>query len=168
MDIYRDFGKEANREEPMVEKKTLYVDMDNVLVDFESGIHRISNDLASRFEDDLDEVPGIFSLMDPIPGAIEAYGELSKKFDTYILSTSPWENPSAWTDKLQWVKKYLNEPAYKRLILTHHKNLNTGHFLIDDRTKNGADRFVGEHIQFGSDAFPDWPTVVAYLDSKGS
>ena len=32
------------------------------------------------------------------------------------------------------MKKYLGEIAYKRLILTHHKNLNFGDFLIDDRT----------------------------------
>lgn len=50
-----------------------------------------------------------------------------------------------------------------RLILGHHKHLNIGHFLVDDRTKNGADRFTGEHILFGSERFPDWPTVVHYL-----
>ena len=69
-------------------------------------------------------------------------------FDTYILSTSPWNNDSAPTDKLRWVKKYLGNVAYKRLILSHHKNLNIGDYLIDDRTKNGADRFRGEHLHF--------------------
>ncbi len=43
------------------------------------------------------------------------------------------------------------------------KNLNIGDFLIDDRTKNGADRFTGEHIHFGTSKFPDWDTVVRYL-----
>ena len=98
-----------------------------------------------------------------MPHAIESYEELAQVYDTYILSTSPWGNPSAWHDKLLWVKQYLGEPAYKRLILSHHKNLNRGDFLIDDRTKNGADRFEGEHILFGSDQFPDWPSVVNYL-----
>jgi len=85
----------------------------------------------------------IFSLMDPMPDAVESFEELSKIYDTYILSTAPWENPSAWSDKLLWVKKHLGRQAYKRLILSHHKNLNDGHYLIDDRTKNGADRFRG-------------------------
>ena len=137
--------------------------MDNVLVDFPSGIERMPEEVVLEHEDNLDEIPGIFSKMDPMPGAQEAFTELSDLFDTYILSTSPWENPSAWSDKLQWVKKYLGSPAYKRLILTHHKNLNDGDFLIDDRTKNGADRFRGEHIHFGTEAFPDWAAVVAYL-----
>ena len=145
--------------------KTLYVDMDNVLVDFPSGIAKVPDDLQIQYEDRLDEVPGIFSLMDPMPKAIESYNLLAKHFDTYILSTAPWHNPSAWSDKLLWVQKYLGESAYKRLILSHHKNLNDGHYLIDDRTKNGADRFAGEHIHFGTERFPDWPSVVSYLKS---
>ena len=147
-------------------KKILYVDMDNVLVDFPSAFPRVSPELLTKHWDDKDEIPGIFSLMDPIPGAIESFNELSKLFDTYILSTSPWENDSAWTDKLKWVKKHLGESAYKRLILSHHKNLNTGDFLIDDRTKNGADKFQGEHIHFGTEKFPDWKSVVEYLNQK--
>ncbi len=144
-------------------KKILYIDMDNVLVDFPTGIARISEELASQHKDDLDEVPGIFSLMDPMPGALEAFTELSGLFDTYILSTAPWENPSAWSDKLNWVKRHLNGSAHKRLILSHHKNLNAGDFLVDDRTRNGADKFTGEHILYGSEAFPDWSVVLDYL-----
>ena len=144
-------------------KKILYVDMDNVLVDFPSGISRISIELQSKYQDRLDEVPGIFSLMDPLKGAIESYKKLSQKFDTYILSTAPWKNSSGWSDKNEWVKKYLGDVAYKRLILSHHKNLNYGDYLIDDRLANGANLFKGEHIHFGSDKFPDWESICSYL-----
>ncbi|MFA4995413.1 MAG: hypothetical protein WC521_08960 [Bdellovibrionales bacterium] len=118
-------------------KKILYVDMDNVLVDFESGIARLPAEIVQKFKGHLDDAPDIFSLMTPMAGAIEAYAKLAKHFDTYILSTAPWDNPSAWHHKLAWVKKYLGADAYKRLILTHHKNLNKGDYLIDDRTKHG-------------------------------
>jgi hypothetical protein len=50
---------------------------------------------------------------------------------------------------------------------SEHKHLNTGDYLIDDRTKNGADRFGGELILFGSERFPDWPTVTSYLRESG-
>ena len=143
--------------------KILYIDMDNVLVDFKSGIDAISEEDRQQFKDDLDEVPGIFSKMKPVDGAIEAYNELTKHFDVYILSTAPWENPSSWSDKLLWVKKYLGQTARKRLILSHNKNLNAGDFLVDDRTANGAGEFAGEHIHFLSEQFKDWDDVLSYL-----
>jgi 5'-nucleotidase len=143
--------------------KTLYIDLDNVLVDFPSVFPLVEPEQLEAFAGHLDDIPGIFSLMQPVAKAVESFEELATIYDTYILSTSPWDNPSAWSDKLLWVKQHLGKPAYKRLILSHHKHLNIGHFLVDDRTKNGADRFSGEHILFGSDRFPDWPTVVHYL-----
>ena len=137
--------------------------MDNVLVDFPSGISKLSQEVINEYESNLDEVPNIFSLMEPLEGAIDSFKILSQRYDTYILSTAPWKNSSAWTDKVKWVQKYLGESAYKRLILTHHKNLNHGDYLVDDRTKNGAGEFKGELIQFGTDKFPDWKTVCSYL-----
>jgi len=147
-------------------KKTLYVDMDNVLVDFPSAFPLLSSDVLNEYEGRLDEVPHIFSLMQPMPDAIESFNELSTLFDTYVLSTSPWGNDTAWSDKLKWIKQYLGESAYKRLILSHHKHLNVGEFLIDDRLKNGVDKFKGEHIHFGTTDFPDWKSVVHYLRTK--
>ncbi len=140
--------------------------MDNVLVDFKTGIEKCDEQTLLHYEGRLDEVPDIFSKMEPMKDAIESYKILSNHFDTYILSTSPWENHTAWSDKLNWVKKYLGKLSYKRLILTHHKNLNYGDFLVDDRTKNGAGEFKGELIQFGSSKFPNWIGVTEYLLSK--
>ncbi|MAO49647.1 MAG: hypothetical protein CML16_02045 [Pusillimonas sp.] len=139
--------------------------MDSVLVNFQSGIDRISEADKLKYDDKLDEVPGIFSLMEPYEGAIEGYRWLCKNFDTYILSTAPWENPSAWTDKLLWVKKYLPKEAHKRLILSHNKQLAKGDFLIDDRTENGAGEFPGKQIHFGPTGkdFADWKAVISYM-----
>ena len=101
--------------------------------------------------------------MIPLEGAIDAFETLSQVYDSYLLSTAPWENSSAWSDKNEWVKKYLGQSAHKRLILSHHKNLNRGDYLIDDRTANGVGEFQGEHIHFGTERFPDWKSVLEYL-----
>ncbi len=142
----------------------IYIDMDNVLVDFESAIALIPKETLEKYDNHPDLVPGIFSLMKPLKGAVEAYRQLAEYYDVYILSTAPWDNPSSWTDKLLWVKQYLPDLAYKRLILTHHKDLNRGDFLIDDRKKNGASKFQGKLIQFGSEEFPDWEAVLKYFE----
>ena len=149
-------------------KKILYVDLDNTLVDFPSGIARLSVEARKEYDGHYDDAPGIFALMDPLPGALEAYRELAQHFDTYILSTAPWHNPSAWHDKVKWVQTHLGltseTTAYKRLILSHHKNLNRGDYLVDDRSANGAGMFEGEWLQFGPDAaFPTWTSVTDYL-----
>lgn len=149
-----------------MKKKTLYIDMDGVLVDFVSGLNRVPKKTQVQFKDQEDNIPYVFGLMEPMPGAIEAYERLSKMFDTYILSTAPWGNPSAWRDKLLWVKKYLGQVAYKRLILSHHKNLLKGDYIVDDRDKRGVTEFEGEHIHFGKEKFPDWKAVVEYLEDK--
>lgn len=145
-------------------KKIVYVDMDNVLVDFQSGIDAMQDVITSEYDGRVDEVPHIFAHMKPLLGAIEAYRALCEIYDCYILSTSPWSNPTAASDKFAWVKKYLGDVAHKRLILSHHKNLNRGDYLIDDRPyKCGADEFEGEVIAFGSTQFPDWNAVLKYL-----
>ena len=152
-------------------KKILYIDLDNTLVDFPSGIRRLSDEARLEYEGRYDDAPGIFALMDPLPDALSAYRALAQHFDTYILSTAPWHNASAWHDKVLWVQKHLGltseTVAYKRLILSHHKNLNRGDFLVDDRSANGAGEFEGEWLQIGADAaYPSWASVTDYLLSR--
>ncbi len=138
----------------------IYIDMDGVLADFARKLSNLSEIEKKGFDDNFDEIPGIFKDLEPMPGAIEAFEFLSKHFEVYILSTAPWNNTSAWTEKALWVQKYLPEVARKRLILTHRKDLNKGQFLIDDRLKHGVENFEGEHIHFGSDKFPNWEAVI--------
>ncbi len=149
----------------------LFIDMDGTLVNFQTGIDRLDSKTQQLYREHYDDVPGIFALMDPMPGAIGAVRQLAERYDLYILSTAPWNNPTAWSDKLNWVKKHFgggeDSVFYKRLILSHHKDLCHGDYLVDDRpNKCGADKFNGEVIPFGTDQFKDWPAVVEYLMKK--
>ncbi len=147
-----------------VVKKILYIDMDGVLVNFQSGIDKLTKEELEKYAGQEKNAPHIFSKMDPIEGAIDAYVQLAQKYNTYILSTAPWHNETALGDKVVWAKKHLGDAIYKRLIFSHNKHLNEGHFLIDDRPhRNGAGDFKGELIHFGSDKFPNWDYVLDYL-----
>ena len=126
-------------------------------------LDQLSEETRKKYQDDIDEVPGFFGDLRPIEGALEAFEKLSERYEVYILSTAPWGNPSAWIDKLRWVKRHLPEVGYKRLILSHNKHLNRGDYLIDDRKANGAGEFAGEHIHFGQEPYTDWEAVLKYL-----
>jgi len=159
-----------------MKKDIVYIDMDNVIVDFESGLKRVAPEIREKYMDDgegkphFDDIPGIFSLMDPMPGAIEAIRKLKEKYELYILSTAPWNNPSAWSDKLLWVQTYLEKEMHKRLILTHYKNLciQPGAYLIDDRNnRHGSDKFGNHLLHFGKDGkYKDWDAVLEFLLRK--
>lgn len=151
-----------------MKKPILYLDMDGTLVDFESALPRISEDTLRQYEGHIDDIPGVFAIMEPMPGALEAVAALRHKYDLYILSSSPWENPTALGDKLAWVKRYFGGDGpdnifFRKVIFSSVKHLNRGDILIDDRTANGAGEFAGRHILFGGDDFPDWQAVLEEL-----
>ena len=78
-------------------KRRLCIDMDNLLVDFASDIARLDPVAQRTYEDN--------------------FTELATMYDTCILSTAPWKNPTAWSDKLLWVQQWFgvgeNSPVYQ-------------------------------------------------------
>ena len=156
-------------------KKILYVDMDGVICDFQAGLDKVDPEVRQAYEGDEDKIPGLFALLEPMPGAIDAVTELSGLYDTYVLSTVPWGNLTGASDKIDWIKKHFGHekgtPLWKRITLTHHKHLCRGDVLVDDRPNNGADKFAqanpgGEWLHFGSAEFPDWNAVLTYLRKR--
>jgi putative 5''''(3'''')-deoxyribonucleotidase len=89
-----------------MKKPIIYLDMDGVLVDFMSATTKVPPEMLEEFAGEYDNIPGVFALMDPMPGALEAVDKLKEKYDLYILSSSPWGNQTALGDKLAWVKQY--------------------------------------------------------------
>lgn len=159
----------------MKEKIIVYVDMDGVLASFENGVKAICptafdyenyDDRADKVDEVCEANPDIFEHLEPIEGGIEAVHELldGDSFDVYFLSTPMYNVPQSYTSKRLWLEKHFGEKAKKRLILTHRKDLNLGHYIIDDRlTFNGVDKFTGKHIHFGTSTFPNWIVVMEYL-----
>jgi 5'(3')-deoxyribonucleotidase len=144
-------------------RQIVYVDMDGVLVDIEGRIEEVYGTSGlEKIGELLDEDSDLFLRAKPLPGAIEGFKKLSEKYDVYILSTAPWANLDALKAKRVWVEYYLGEYAFKRLILSHNKNLMIGDYLIDDRPNNGAAEFKGELIQFNKDTL-NWSDIEKYL-----
>jgi 5'-nucleotidase len=154
-------------------KKVILVDMDGVLVKEPTREHeeekRRKMGRKGRKEGTEEQqihwsdVPDIFLDLEPMEGAIDAFNKLSQDYDLYVVSTAPWNNPSAWADKKKWIDRHLPN-AHKKLFLTHNKQMVVGDYLIDDRLRNGANKFPGKLIHFGQPPFENWSKVLDYFD----
>lgn len=136
----------------MMNKKIVLIDMDGVLVELGDG----------NFKDNKNKI-GFFENNKPIKDAINAFKELSAKYDCYIVTTPVWSNPNCWMEKRLWVETHLGLEAKKRLILTHHKNLIKGDIIIDDTINHGVDKFEGKQIMFGKEPYQNWKQILEYL-----
>lgn len=145
--------------------KLLFIDLDGVVADFVSAMNTHPKKEISPYDEHPDTIPHIFRDLKPIKGAIKGVNILldATNYNVYFLSTAPWDNPSAWTDKRLWIEEQFGEKINRRLILTHRKDLVKGDILIDDRPNNGAKDFEGELIKFGSTEYPNWNAVLDYL-----
>ena len=151
-----------NRQRPI-----LYIDLDGVLTDFDKGCYKFDDKIIEQYEGHHWDIPGYFAALEPMPSAVKAFRSLALRYDTYILSSAPFTNPSAWTDKMLWVQKWLGVASYRRLILSHHKNLNYGDYLIDDRPYNGAEDFMGTFIHFGEAPYKTWDDILEFFSHLG-
>jgi hypothetical protein len=151
----------------MKNKPKLFFDMDNTLVNTLPVLDSALAEIGKFNVEKPDQIPGIFRNLKPLPQAIESVQKLSKYFDTYILSTAPWNNPSSWTDKIEWINEYFgndeNSPFYKKVVMTHQKGVAraNGGILIDDRPYHGASEWDDSKngtywLQYGFDSHLVW------------
>jgi 5'-nucleotidase len=146
-----------------MEKRMIFVDMDGVLCDF-----------VGRYEEyrylypDVkfpQSIPGFFSSLIPIEGALEAFRYMEQRDVVAILTRPSWHNLNCYTEKAEWVREHLGLDAQSRMIIAPDKSLLCGHgrILIDDTDTHGQKAFGEGHLMFGTEMFPDWDSVLSWL-----
>ena len=142
-------------------KLRVYCDMDDVLCDFMGAHHaaRKKNPAQMYPQAEMD----FFRKLKPLDNAIHAMSELSDNYDVWILTRPSVHNPLCYTEKRLWVQDHLGIEFCHKLIICPDKSLLKGDILIDDQK---WEDFEGEQLLFGSSEFPDWYTVLNYLQIK--
>ena len=142
--------------------KKVYVDMDDTLCDFIGPFRR--GEVSIKYPQ---SKVGFFLDLEPLEGAIDGMKILQTKSKVYILTRPSIKNTHCYTEKADWIKKYLGEEMLERMILCPDKSLVKGDYLIDDDHRHGQTEFEGEHIHFGKDdRFKNWSHVIEYLMSN--
>lgn len=143
-------------------KKTIYVDMDDVLFDFTGARKEALLKCPEMVypQSQLD----FFRKLKPLKGAVEGFNFLREHFDTAIATAPSIYNPLSYTEKALSIQDTFGFEVLNDLIEITKKDRLIGDYLIDDRTNtNGQDKFKGTLIHFGSEEFPDWDAVVTYF-----
>jgi len=146
----------------MQTKKLLYIDMDDVLCDYTSAYQVIKDEQPEiEFPQSL---PGFFENLTPKANAAVSFIILAGSYDVHILSAPSVYNPLSYTEKRIWVEKHLGFEFTHKLILATNKGLLKGDYLVDDYASGrGQENFEGELLHFGSEQYPDWNSITAYL-----
>lgn len=136
-------------------RKTVAIDMDNVIADIETnwinlyekefGVRVDKEDLLGKPEDQafpdpeaarsLLYKPGFFRHPPVMTGAVEALKKLQENFDIYIVSAA-MEFPNSLPEKYDWLAEHFPFINWRHIIFCGDKSVINTDFLIDDHLKN--------------------------------
>lgn len=119
----------------------LFVDMDGVLADFDSGYARAFGIRPSIASDNVDwnlvrDTKDFYMNLPPMPDMVELWNYVSR-YKPIILTGVPWSVAEAPDNKRAWVRKNLGLDVEVRCCLSKekYKNAKPGDILIDDWEK---------------------------------
>jgi 5'-nucleotidase len=150
----------------MTKKKTIAIDMDNVIADVETnfiewyekeyGVRVDKSALLGKPESEAfpDKTaiskflftPGFFRSVPVMPGAQEAVKLLMEKYEVYIVSAA-MEFPQSLSEKLDWLGEYFPFISWRNIMFCGDKSIIGTDIMIDDHLKN-LDYFKGETYLF--------------------
>lgn len=141
--------------------KTLFIDMDGVLCDYQKAYNEcLINNPERQYPQ---SQTGFFLFLEPIIGSIQTVNELKHYYDINILTRPSYMNLHCFTEKALWIKKHFGQWLVDKIYMAPDKSKIIGDYLIDDSIADGQANFVGEHIHFGTEKFKNWILVEKYL-----
>jgi 5'-nucleotidase len=151
----------------MKKRPTVYIDMDDTAVMFSKQLN-IYKKMYPEYQYP-QSVVGFFSDMEPMPGFLQAWKDLSEYYDLAFCTRPSVFNLNSYTEKAVWVRNNIGFEALEVLNLVPQKERigEEGDYLIDDWDIHGQREFRGEFIHFGKqEGCMNWEQVTEYLFTK--
>lgn len=127
-------------------KKLFYIDMDGVTCDFCGSHYFQPGDPVTKSPSRMYEI-GFFESLPPMDGALWAIRALMKNehLDVHILTQPVKESTMSYTEKANWIAKWIPELSSK-LILTQNKEHLSGpnRVLVDDAAWKWKEKWEAE------------------------
>lgn len=96
---------------------------------------------------------------EPVNEAVKGFRTLCESYDVYLLCQQ---------DRQAWIDRWLDVPAWNRVILGTHKELLLGDYLIDAHSgEDGAEDFLGTLVKFGEDPYRNWNQTLEFFGRLG-
>ena len=148
-----------------LKKFVVFFSLSNVVADLNSAAGKIPEKELQKFGNRPDRMPGFYSYVEPIEGAVRQLHELSKytKIDWQIVSSSSWKYPDALVEKRIWLENHFGPLVKNRLVFTKRKDLLRGDYLVYRHETSGVKQFAGKVLRYGEDPIPHWSHIVHYF-----
>ena len=144
------------------QRRTIYLDLDGVLADFDSSVKSQTGKYPNEQKDDdmwkaVQEIPNFYRHLDKMTGADNFFERIKSiaggyDYDVKILTAIPRKSsmPSASDDKKEWVKEHFGDievvlGPYSRDKWKHARKNDV---LIDDR-KSNIDEWINKGNAYG-------------------
>lgn len=100
-----------------------------------------------------------------VASSVKAVEHLAEHYSLQFVICGDSDGWQEMEEKRKWLEANIGVPCWDRVVLTTHKELLLGDFLIDAHIAEcGGDGFMGTAVEFGSDTFKDWNEVVTFFD----
>ena len=148
-----------------LKKFVVFFSLSDVVADLNSAAGKIPEKDLQKFGNRPDRMPGYYSHVEPVEGAVRQLDDLSKytKIDWHIVSSISWTNPEALLDKKKWLDEHFGPLVKNRLIFTKRKELLRGDYLVYRHATKGVKQFAGKLLRYGEDPIPHWSHIVHYF-----
>lgn len=174
-------------------RKTIAIDMDNVIADVEAhyinwyekenGVRVDRKSLSGIPETEAlpDKTavmrylftPGFFRTIPVMKGAKEALQTLSGNYEIFIVSAA-MQFPQSLSEKYEWLAEHFPAINWKNIVLCGDKSVIKTDYMIDDHTKN-LDYFKGKPLLFTAShnvhvnhhvRLNDWNEALVYFENE--